>query len=591
MRFRSGPGDDIFAADIATGSIWRLRYTPGNRPPSAVGSATQTEPGGLTLAFDSSKSFDLDGDPLTSQWDFGDGSPPVDEANPTHTYPTPNGPPVSYTAVLTVRDGLGGTDSTDVKVVPGNHAPDLTLTTPGDTTFAVGDPVALSATATDVEDGAIPASAISWNVILHHCPGGVCHIHPGQTGTGATFEVPFSDHGTDTHMEITATVVDSDGVATSRTYEAKPEVHTLTVVSSPPGVVLEVDGSNTAADSTFGLTALSVTSVGAPQRSGDLVFTGWSDGGARTHTFDMPREDLALTAEYARGGIIADVTSSPTSGLVAGTTLTFQIEVHLAPGATLPLSGVSLDESACSPGAPSRTGGNTDDVLEPGEVWTYTCRHQLTAVEVPFYRVTTHVSGTSVSSDTFDATTTTDIPPLSAIGAYYYQLGGATSFLGDAIGPEADVAGGRSQQFVGGTIYWSAATGAHEVHGAILAAYGALGGPSSPDGFPTSDEAPSPGGRLSTFQGATIYWSPSTGAHEVRGEILGRYLQLGGPSALPRLPGHRRVGARLTAPVATTTSRAARSTGRPRPARTRCTARSAPSGRRSAGSSASSASR
>jgi uncharacterized protein with LGFP repeats len=95
----------------------------------------------------------------------------------------------------------------------------------------------------------------------------------------------------------------------------------------------------------------------------------------------------------------------------------------------------------------------------------------------------------------------------------------------------AGVAGGKWSQFQVGNIYWSAGTGAHEMHGAILVKYLALG--PATFGLPTTDETGVPGfgpGRKSELQGSTIYWSGVTGAHEVHGAIRGRWLAMGGPS-------------------------------------------------------------
>ncbi|HZD66616.1 MAG TPA: hypothetical protein VE152_11015, partial [Acidimicrobiales bacterium] len=100
------------------------------------------------------------------------------------------------------------------------------------------------------------------------------------------------------------------------------------------------------------------------------------------------------------------------------------------------------------------------------------------------------------------------VPPPSAavtdpIAAYYQQLGGPSSYLGNPIGAEYPVAGGEGQDFAGGSIYYSSATGPHAVHGAILGHYRALGGPAGLLGFPTSDETGVPDGvgRFNTFAG------------------------------------------------------------------------------------------
>ncbi|MDE8588986.1 polysaccharide deacetylase family protein [Arthrobacter sp. NQ4] len=125
-----------------------------------------------------------------------------------------------------------------------------------------------------------------------------------------------------------------------------------------------------------------------------------------------------------------------------------------------------------------------------------------------------------------------------AIVQHYEQLGGGASFLGAPVGTPYDIAGGRAQNYAGGTIYWSPATGAHETHGSIGGHYAELGGPAGFLGFPLTDETATPGipGRYNTFAGGTIYWSPATGAHETHGSIGGHYAELGGPAGFLGFP-------------------------------------------------------
>ncbi len=143
---------------------------------------------------------------------------------------------------------------------------------------------------------------------------------------------------------------------------------------------------------------------------------------------------------------------------------------------------------------------------------------------------------TGLGSPTWTALAATGLAGADSIGQHYYDLGGPGSYLGTATAPETAVAGARMQTFHGGTIYWTPATGAHAVHGAILGRYQGLGGPGSFAGFPTSDETAVVGGRASTFTGAAIYWSPGSGAHEVHGAIRDHYQALGGPSSFAGLP-------------------------------------------------------
>ncbi|GAB3598899.1 hypothetical protein GCM10027586_01230 [Kineococcus gypseus] len=113
----------------------------------------------------------------------------------------------------------------------------------------------------------------------------------------------------------------------------------------------------------------------------------------------------------------------------------------------------------------------------------------------------------------------------------WQRVGGARGVLGAPLSEELGTpdARGRSTHFQGGSIYWTPATGAHEVHGAIAQHWSALGWERSVLGYPISDElAVGDGlGRVSHFEHGSIYWSPATGAHEVHGANRQRWLEMG----------------------------------------------------------------
>jgi len=132
---------------------------------------------------------------------------------------------------------------------------------------------------------------------------------------------------------------------------------------------------------------------------------------------------------------------------------------------------------------------------------------------------------------------------MTAISDKYAQLGGASGFLGSAVTAEVPAAnGGLQQEFQNGTICWHPSTGAFEVHGSIRARWLAMGGTSSIPGYPTTNEQTTPDGigRYNHFQNGSIYWTPATGAHEVYGAIRARWAELrwergllGYPTAAP----------------------------------------------------------
>ena len=100
---------------------------------------------------------------------------------------------------------------------------------------------------------------------------------------------------------------------------------------------------------------------------------------------------------------------------------------------------------------------------------------------------------------------------------------------------EEGVPNGRVSHFDAADIYWSPATGAHEVHGDIAQHWAGLGGCGGWTGFPLTDESPvlqggTQIGRMNIFQNASVYWSQPTGAAEVHGELRAAWLEnFGGP--------------------------------------------------------------
>jgi uncharacterized protein with LGFP repeats len=78
---------------------------------------------------------------------------------------------------------------------------------------------------------------------------------------------------------------------------------------------------------------------------------------------------------------------------------------------------------------------------------------------------------------------------------------------------------GAFNNFQNAAIYWSPNTGAHEVHGSFYGFWGANGWENGQLGFPTSNERPASGGVFQSYEGATLYWSPGTGAHSISGDF------------------------------------------------------------------------
>ncbi len=122
-------------------------------------------------------------------------------------------------------------------------------------------------------------------------------------------------------------------------------------------------------------------------------------------------------------------------------------------------------------------------------------------------------------------------PACYDIGQLYDNYTGPNGVLGPATDAEAPLPDGvgRKRDYAAGSIYWTAAHCAHEVNGAIFGAYGAQGSSAGILGYPITNEMTTPDelGEYNHFERGSIYWTPTTGAHEVHGAIRDKWSSLG----------------------------------------------------------------
>ncbi|SEK26117.1 Peptidase M66, partial [Blastococcus sp. DSM 46786] len=130
--------------------------------------------------------------------------------------------------------------------------------------------------------------------------------------------------------------------------------------------------------------------------------------------------------------------------------------------------------------------------------------------------LTVSVVSTSSTGATVNVRTAADGPvDDSPIARLYSSLGGSNGPLGAPLAAERCGLrdGGCQQSFERGAIYWSPATGARTLTGALGARWAELGAETSWLGYPTGGAVCGlrNGGCLQLFQGGGLYWSPATG--------------------------------------------------------------------------------
>lgn len=127
-------------------------------------------------------------------------------------------------------------------------------------------------------------------------------------------------------------------------------------------------------------------------------------------------------------------------------------------------------------------------------------------------------TGRRFNARSLSVTTTRDV----AINAATEASAPERVFRADAV---VDVAAVVNTLFVD----MVSSTGAFEIHGAIRERYLALGAEASVLGYPRTDETATPDGRgrYNHFQGGSIYWSNATSAYEVHGLIRSLWAERG----------------------------------------------------------------
>ncbi|HVQ29195.1 MAG TPA: PQQ-dependent sugar dehydrogenase, partial [Vicinamibacteria bacterium] len=258
----------------------------------------------LVVTFDAAGSSDPDGDPLTYVWDFGDGSPGTETPTLTtvHTYLFAG----VFTAVLRAKDSSGAlSDPVALVINVGNTPPVPSITAPAvGELYRVGQSVTLVGTATDAEEGVLPASRLTWNVLLHHD----AHTHPFLTdvvGNNVALVTPPPEDieaCLTSFLEIRLTATDSAGSSTTVVQSFDPRKVAVNLETSPSGLTLNVNSTPFVAPATLTSWDNYALQVSAPDQAigaTDYAFVAWSDGGAQTHTFTTPSTATTLGAAFS----------------------------------------------------------------------------------------------------------------------------------------------------------------------------------------------------------------------------------------------------------------------------------------------------
>jgi glucose/arabinose dehydrogenase len=299
VDFKVARDGSLYYITYYPGALYRVSYNASSHLPVASASADVTKgPDPLTVHFSSAGSSDVDGDPLTYQWSFDDGTTST-EANPTHTF-TEKG---VYTVRLTVFANGDEVHAQPI-VVQAGLPPTLLVSAPTEgQNYRAGDTITWNAFAHDAAGFDLNDADIRTVVRLHHGT----HFHPflgPVSGRAGSFTIPTTGEASaDTSYEITITATDNAGVTATKTVNIYPHKSDLTFTTAPAGLNLMLDSIPTIAPYTVAGVEGFIRDIAAPNRAvaADgtvLQFAGWSDGKAIRHSITTPKDDTVYTANY-----------------------------------------------------------------------------------------------------------------------------------------------------------------------------------------------------------------------------------------------------------------------------------------------------
>lgn len=301
----AGDGSLYYLARGNGGELYRVQYTANSAPSIAQHPANVTVAAGQPATFTVAASGVQ---PLRFQW-LRNGVAITGAT--ARTYAIQSVTAADHGARISARvsnDFGSATSNAATLSVTASGVPQATIASPAaGSLYRGGQTFTFSGAATDPEDGALPASAFTWRVDFHHDDHSHPHVPDTQGVTSGSFVI--ADRGetsANVFYRVVLTVRDSDGLADTTFVDIRPRTSVVTLNSNLTNAQLTLDGVPVTAPHTFTGVEGIIRTIGAvsPQTSGgaSYVFTSWSDGGAQTHSFATPIDNLTFTANFQTGG-------------------------------------------------------------------------------------------------------------------------------------------------------------------------------------------------------------------------------------------------------------------------------------------------
>ena len=306
VDLKVGPdGGLYYLARGSGGVVYKISYA-ANTPSITQHPSSRTVAPGTSVTFSVRASGPV---PLSYQWQRNGVNIPGATAQDYSLVAAAGDNGARFRAI--VSNSFGNVLSNEATLtVTTNQAPAGTITQPAvGALYNGGSVISYAGTATDPEDGTLPASAFTWRVDFHHDAHSHPHVPSTSGATSGSFTAATTGH-TETNVwyRIFLTVRDSSGATQTTFRDVLPRKVNLTMATNPAGLQLLRDAQPVSTPLTFESVVGVVRGLEAPatQASGGTTyeFVSWSDGGAASHNISTPATNTTYTATYrvATGG-------------------------------------------------------------------------------------------------------------------------------------------------------------------------------------------------------------------------------------------------------------------------------------------------
>lgn len=284
------------------GSLWKAIYTGSKVPTIGRQPDSLLVPDGKDAVFSLSASGS---EPLSYQWQVnGEDIPEATEADYTLVSVSLEDDGKKFTCIVSNDAGFVVSD-TALLSVTANKGPEVTILQPEeDRLYQAGDTLFFKGTATDPEDGLLPAEALTWSIDFHHDK----HTHPALaplSGVDSGYYVVPRVGETDDNVWYRIYLTASDSNASTETVyrEIYPQKQQITLQTEPAGLQLNLDGTLVETPYTFTSVVGITRTLAAPlsQQKDEVLYAydQWLDiDQENAFSINAPERDSTFIAHY-----------------------------------------------------------------------------------------------------------------------------------------------------------------------------------------------------------------------------------------------------------------------------------------------------